>query len=389
MNQKGAFPSTRMRRMRRDDFSRRLMREGSLGADDFIYPVFVLEGQGRTEAVASMPGVERMSLDKLLPVAERAARLGIPALALFPVIDAGKKSEAAEEAWNPGGLVPAALNLGLRAARGEVFLRIDAHTLVAPDYVRRCVERLRLSGAENVGGPMSPAGASPLGASIAAAMHCRFGVGPARFRYARAVEEVDTVYLGAFPRSLFDRIGGFSEAMVRNQDYEMNYRIRRAGGRILVDPAIRSTYLVRPDLQSLARQFASYGYWKAQMLRRHPKSLRARQLAAPVFVAALGLAALASAAALAALAVSGGGGGDGWPIPPLLVAGLFPAVAALHLVVSLGVACGIARRRGLRTALPLPAVFATMHLAWGWGFWRGVARPPRRSDGERASPAAR
>lgn len=106
MNQKGAFPATRMRRMRRDDFSRRLMRESSLGADDFIYPVFVLAGRGRTEAVASMPGVERMSLDKLLPVAERAARLGIPALALFPVVDAGKKSPGAEEAWNPEGLVP-------------------------------------------------------------------------------------------------------------------------------------------------------------------------------------------------------------------------------------------------------------------------------------------
>jgi porphobilinogen synthase len=106
MNQKGAFPATRMRRMRRDDFSRRLMRENVLTASDFIYPVFVLEGQGRIEAVASMPGVERVSLDRLLPVAERATKLGIPALALFPVVDAGKKSQGAEEAWNPAGLVP-------------------------------------------------------------------------------------------------------------------------------------------------------------------------------------------------------------------------------------------------------------------------------------------
>jgi porphobilinogen synthase len=106
MNQKGLFPATRMRRMRRDDFSRRLMRENVLTANDFIYPVFVLEGSGRTEAVASMPGVERMSLDRLLPVAERALKLGIPALALFPVVDAGKKSQGAEEAWNPLGLVP-------------------------------------------------------------------------------------------------------------------------------------------------------------------------------------------------------------------------------------------------------------------------------------------
>jgi len=106
MNQKGLFPGTRMRRMRRDDFSRRLMRESVLTANDFIYPVFVLEGSGRTEAVASMPGVERMSLDRLLPVAEKALTLGIPALALFPVVDAGRKSQGAEEAWNPAGLVP-------------------------------------------------------------------------------------------------------------------------------------------------------------------------------------------------------------------------------------------------------------------------------------------
>jgi porphobilinogen synthase len=106
MNQKGTFPVTRMRRMRRDDFSRRLMRENVLTANDFIYPVFILEGASRTEAVTSMPGVERMSLDRLLPVAERAVKLGIPALALFPVVDSGKKSWGADEAWNPAGLVP-------------------------------------------------------------------------------------------------------------------------------------------------------------------------------------------------------------------------------------------------------------------------------------------
>ena len=103
---KGVFPHTRMRRMRRDDFSRRLMREHALSADDLIYPVFVLEGAARTEVVASMPGVERMSLDRLLPVAEKALKLGIPALALFPVVDGSRKTPGAEEAWNPAGLVP-------------------------------------------------------------------------------------------------------------------------------------------------------------------------------------------------------------------------------------------------------------------------------------------
>ena len=106
MTASGRFPATRMRRMRRDDFSRRLMRESVLTVDDFIYPVFVLEGAGRVEKVASMPGVERQSLDLLLKTAERAAKLGIPALALFPVIDPALKSLGAEEAYNPGGLVP-------------------------------------------------------------------------------------------------------------------------------------------------------------------------------------------------------------------------------------------------------------------------------------------
>jgi porphobilinogen synthase len=106
MIQKGTFSSTRMRRMRRDEFSRRLMRENVLTADDLIYPVFVLEGNDRSESVPSMPGVERLTLDRLLKTAERALTLGIPALALFPVIDANGKTPGAEEAWNPDGLVP-------------------------------------------------------------------------------------------------------------------------------------------------------------------------------------------------------------------------------------------------------------------------------------------
>ena len=106
MNFNANFPGTRLRRMRRDEFSRRLMRESVLTPNDLIYPVFVLEGEGRIERVASMPGVERQSLDILLRTAERALKLGVPALALFPVIDAGLKTPGAEEAWNPDGLVP-------------------------------------------------------------------------------------------------------------------------------------------------------------------------------------------------------------------------------------------------------------------------------------------
>ncbi|MEW5881093.1 MAG: porphobilinogen synthase [Pseudomonadota bacterium] len=105
----GRFPSVRMRRMRRDDFSRRLMREHRLSVDDLIYPVFVLDGKGRREAVASMPGVERLSLDLLLPVAEECVQLGIPVMALFPVIEQSRKTPDGREATNPEGLVPRAV----------------------------------------------------------------------------------------------------------------------------------------------------------------------------------------------------------------------------------------------------------------------------------------
>ncbi len=120
----GHFPPRRMRRMRRDEFSRRLMRENHLSVADLIYPVFVLDGNKRREAVASMPGVERLSVDLLLPVAQEAARLGIPALALFPVIDLGLKTEDAREAVNPEGLVPRTVR-ALKQAAPELGVITD------------------------------------------------------------------------------------------------------------------------------------------------------------------------------------------------------------------------------------------------------------------------
>ena len=128
MKPNGSFPGTRMRRMRRDDFSRRLMRESVLTPDDLIYPVFVLEGTNRVEAVSSMPGVERQSLDHLLNTAERAQSLGVPALALFPVVDSAFKTPGAEEAWNPDGLVPRAV-----AALKRAFPELGVITDVALD----------------------------------------------------------------------------------------------------------------------------------------------------------------------------------------------------------------------------------------------------------------
>jgi porphobilinogen synthase len=142
------FPGTRLRRMRRDDFSRRLMRESTLTASDLIYPVFVLEGKNRVEPVASMPGVERQSLDRLLVTAERAFKLGIPALALFPVVDSSQKTPGAEEAWNPDGLIPrvvAALKKALPELGVITDVALDPYTshgqdgLIAADDPRAYV----------------------------------------------------------------------------------------------------------------------------------------------------------------------------------------------------------------------------------------------------------
>ena len=124
----GRFPSVRMRRMRRDDFSRRMMREHVLTADDFIYPVFVIEGKGRSEPVASMPGVSRLTLDKLLPVAEQCLKLGIPAMALFPAIEPSLKTPDGTEAFNPKGLVPRVV-----AALKKRFPELGVMTDVALD----------------------------------------------------------------------------------------------------------------------------------------------------------------------------------------------------------------------------------------------------------------
>lgn len=264
---------------------------------------------------------------------------------------------------NPGGLVSTALNLAIAAATGEYLLRVDAHTLIAPDYVRCCVERLVESGADNVGGPMEPTGQTPIGRAVALAMRSRFGVGTARFRFARAVEEVDTVYLGAFPVDLFRRVGGFNPELARNQDYEMNFRIRRAGGRVLVDPVVRSTYLVRSDLGALWRQYFDYGFWKVEMLRRHPRSLRPRQLAAPAFVAGLGASLLASLAAAAL------------PSVPSWLGWSFALAAGGYAGAALVAASLAGRGAALATVARLPLVFATLHVAWGSGFWWSLLRP--------------
>ena len=187
---------------------------------------------------------------------------------------------------NPACIIPAALNIAVEAARGEIIVRLDAHSAPAPDYVERCVDALNAGLGDNVGGvwDIRPGTKGWVAASIAAAAAHPLGVGDALYRHATQAQKVDTVPFGAFKRELFDRIGLFDENLLANEDYELNARIRQAGGTIWLDPAIQTVYFSRPTFAALAQQYWRYGFWKWKMLCRYPETLRWRQALPPLFL---------------------------------------------------------------------------------------------------------
>lgn len=266
---------------------------------------------------------------------------------------------------NPAQIIPAALNLLLAAARGAVIVRMDAHAAPERSYIARCVAALDAGVGDVVGGVwrVLPGGPGPLAAAIAAAAAHPLAVGDARYRYARTAGPVDTVPFGAFSRALVERVGPYDATLEANEDYELNARVRLAGGVVWLDPAIESVYYARSTLGTLARQYARYGWWKFRMLRRHPQTLRWRQAAPPLLV--LGLALLAAAA-------------------PFLGSARRALLAALGLYggALLGTSALVAARRGRASFAPLmPLAVATMHLAWGWGFvMSAIASLAERTD---------
>lgn len=247
---------------------------------------------------------------------------------------------------NPGRIVSCGLNAALAQARGEVIVRMDLHTVYAEDYIAQCLAALARSGADNVGGPWRALGQGGWQRAIAAAFQSRWGAGGARSRDLAFEGEVDTVYLGCWPRASFERFGGFDEALVRNQDDEHNLRIRLGGGRVWQSAAIQSHYTPRDSLAALWRQWLQYGYWKPFVMKKHGQPAALRHLLPGAFVAAL---VLAGGAALA-----------GWAWPLALLAGSY----ALALG---GLSLAIAADAGWRGAWRLPLVLAAQQLAYGGG----------------------
>jgi cellulose synthase/poly-beta-1,6-N-acetylglucosamine synthase-like glycosyltransferase len=268
---------------------------------------------------------------------------------------------------NHGRIVPAGLNLALRQARGEIIVRVDGHCEIAADYVRRCVECLATEEVDGVGGPIETIGETPVAGAIALAMSSKFGVGGSAFRTVKGRRMlVETVAFPAYTRRAIERAGSFDEELVRNQDDEYNYRLTKLGGRLLLAPEIRSRYYSRGSFRSLWRQYFQYGYWKVRVMQKHPRQMRLRQFAPPLFVAAL----------LAALALAPFSPAGRW---------LLLLSAASYLTANFAASILAARGGGARLLPLLLVAHTTLHLAYGSGFIVGLIKF-RHRWGARANP---
>ena len=248
--------------------------------------------------------------------------------------------------------IPAGLNCAIEASRGEIIVRLDAHSKPYPDYVENCVKAHEQGRGDNVGGvwEIQPGAQTWMARSISIAAAHPLGVGDAMYRLATSASEVDTVPFGSYRRTLIEKIGGYNEALLTNEDYEFNTRIRKANGRVWLDPAIRSVYFSRSTLLELIRQYWRYGYWKWRMLRRFPDTVRWRQALPPLFVLSLIGLALISVFLQAA----------SW----LLLAEILFYFFVLFLA---GIHAAIKHRKPY-LLLGLPLAITAMHITWGSGF---------------------
>lgn len=241
---------------------------------------------------------------------------------------------------NPTGTTPAGLNLALAASSGDVIVRCDARSILPPDYVSKAVATLERTGAANVGGMQVPVGNTAWETAIARAMASPWGSGDARYRVGGEEGTAETVYLGVFRRTAIEAVGGFDEAFVRTQDYELNHRLIESGETVWFDPELKVGYRPRASLGELARQYFDYGRAKRQFSRKHRGSLRPRQMVAPLLVLVLVVSLVAAI---------------WWPVT--LVAPILYVLASI--AVSVGAGGSLWR---------VSASLVTMHISWGLGF---------------------
>lgn len=256
---------------------------------------------------------------------------------------------------NPKKIVPSALNLAIRCAVGNIILRIDGHTIIAQDYVRNCIETLYHTGADNVGGCMIATGTTNFGQAVAIATSTPFGVGNSKFHYIQTEEEVDSVYMGAWPKKVFSKIGLFDEELVRDQDDEFNYRLREKGGKIILNPKIKSLYTTRSTPISLWKQYFQYGFWKVRILQKHPKQMSIRQFIPPLFVLSLLISIFLT-------------------IFTILGKWILLLIAGSYLIANIFASLITAGKKGWECFFLLPVTFVIIHLSYGLGFLVGLVK---------------
>ena len=257
-------------------------------------------------------------------------------------------------------IIPSGLNRAIETAQGNFIIRLDAHSIPDHDYIKNCIDGLENNLGDNIGGiwKIQPGANTWIAKSIAVAASHPLGVGDALYRIGGVAQEVDTVPFGAFRRELIDRIGMFDETLLTNEDYEFNTRIRQSGGKVWMDPSIRSVYFARSSLKELAQQYWRYGYWKAQMLRRYPKSIRWRQVLPPLFMftlISLGLFSLM------------------WYLARWMLA----IIVLLYTIVIVVAGMKMSfRNKEISMSLGVPLAIATIHFSFGTALlWGLVVKP--------------
>lgn len=273
---------------------------------------------------------------------------------------------------NPQRITPCAMNVGIRECTGDIVMFMGAHATYSPGYIPRIVEWLEESGADNVGGLLVtlPADESLSARAIAVALAHPFGVGDSRFRIGtREPRWVDQVGFSNYRRTVFERIGGFDEELVRNQDGEFNSRLRRFGGRILLVPDVVAYYYARGRFRQVARMFFQYGYFKPLVAKKVGRVMTLRQLAPPALVCGLVLTGL---------------------LAPWLASARYALLALAGSYLAAVLACSVtaALKHGPRIGLVLMAVFPVLHLSYGYGFLKRTVELALRPAAGRRQTAA-
>ena len=277
---------------------------------------------------------------------------------------------------NPGQIVSTGLNAAIRAARGEFILRFDAHTAYASDYCVRCVATLERTGADNVGGAARTRARGVVASAVAAAYHSRFSTGGAPFHNEDFEGYADTVPYGCWRKEKLEELGLFDEALVRNQDDELNLRLLRSGGKIWQSREIVSWYSPRSTLSGLFRQYCQYGFWKVAVIQKHRIPGSWRHIAPVCFVLANLILPMAALTAVM----------FGWRQLTAAAITAWVVVLSAYMAANVAASLATAKNRGWYLFPVLPVTFATYHLSYGLGFLtgmtRGFSRPENANGGD-------